>query len=166
LHREEDSISTRQDVQSIRQDLEAPQLIYEDHAMPKSLPNGPSEWQRASFVAPFNVNALIAMTAPAFAAVADFNGKLCESAAQFNTEWTDFMKRRMQEDFAVPQRLSECRSPQEAQQVWVDYWKKAFAQYQDEVTRMAKISESFARQTASAVQKHAEAMTQETRLAA
>jgi hypothetical protein len=134
--------------------------------MPKPLPNGPAEWQRANFMTPFNVNALVAMSGPAFAAMADFNGKLCESAAEFNAEWTDFLKRRMQEDFAVPQRLSECRSPQEAQQVCVDYWKKAFAQYQDELTRLAKLSESFARQTASAVQKHAEAMTQETRLAA
>ena len=31
-----------------------------------------------------NVNALMGMTQPAFAAIADFNGKLCENAAKLN----------------------------------------------------------------------------------
>jgi hypothetical protein len=98
--------------------------------------------------------------------MAEFNGKLCESAAQFNSEWADFVRRRLQEDLAVPQRLSECKTPQEAQQVCIDFWKKAFVQYQDEFSRLAKLSETFARQTAQAAQKHAEAIAQETRLAA
>ena len=99
---------------------------------------------------PLNVNALMAMTHPAFAAMADFNGKLYDSAARFNTEWAEFLGRRLQEDFAVPQRLSACRSPQRLRQIFVDYWKTAFAQYQDEMGRLAKMSETFARQTASA----------------
>jgi cation transport regulator ChaB len=134
--------------------------------MPKPLPNGPTEWAPANLMTPLNANALMAMTQPAFAAIADFNGKLYDSATRFNTEWAEFLGRRLQEDFAVPQRLSACKSPQEAQQIYVDYWKTAFAQYQDEMGRLAKMSETFARQTASAMQKHAEAMTEETQLAA
>ena len=134
--------------------------------MPKPLRNRPTEWPTANLMMPLNVNALMGMTQPAFAAIADFNGKLCENAAKLSTEWLGFINRRLQEDFTVPQRLAVCGSPQEAQQIYVDYWKKAFAQYQDEMGRLAKMGETFGRQTASAMQKHAEAMTQETRLAA
>jgi hypothetical protein len=134
--------------------------------MPKPLPNGSAKWPTANFMPPLDVNALMGMMQPAFAAMAEFNGKLYDSAARFNTEWAEFLCRRLQEDFTVPQRLAACKSPQEAQQVYVDYWKRAFAQYQDEMGRLAKMSESFVQQTASATQKHVEAITQEARLAA
>jgi hypothetical protein len=134
--------------------------------MPQPLPNDPTQWPTANFMPPLNVNALMGMMQPAFAAMAEFNGKLYDSAARLNTEWAEFLSRRLQEDFAVPQRLAACKSPQEAQQVYVDYWQTAFAQYQSEMGRLAKMSETFAQQTATAVQKHAEAMAQEGRLAA
>jgi hypothetical protein len=134
--------------------------------MTKDLPNRPTEWPGANLMPPLNVNALMAMSQPAFAAIAEFNGKLCDSAARFNAEWAEFVGRRLQEDFAVPQRLAACKSAQEAQQICVDYWKTAFEQYQDEMGRLAKMSESFTRQTASAMQKHVEAISQESRLAA
>ena len=134
--------------------------------MPKPLPNSPTEWAPANLMTPLNVNALMAMTQPAFAAMADFNGKLCENAAKFSMEWAGFVNRRLQEDLAMPQRLVTCRSPQEVQQIYVDYWSKALTQYQDELGRLTKLGETFARQTAAAMQKHAEAVTHETQLAA
>ncbi len=134
--------------------------------MPKELPNGPTQWPAANLMPPLSVSALMAITRPALGVMAEFNGRLYDSAARFNAEWAEFLGRRLQEDLAVPQRLAACNSPQEVQQVYVNYWKTAFAQYQDEMGRLAKTGESFARETASAMQKHAEVMTQETRLAA
>ncbi len=58
--------------------------------MPKELPNGPAEWQPIwcrHLASTTSVNALMAMTRPGLAAMAEFNGKLFESAAQFSTEW-------------------------------------------------------------------------------
>jgi hypothetical protein len=134
--------------------------------MPKELPNGPTDWPTANLMPPFNVSALMTMTRPALAVMAEFNGRLYDSVARFNSEWVEFVGRRLQEDFAVPQRLAACKSPLEAQLIYVNYWKTAFAQYQGELGRLAKMGESFARQTTSAMEKHAEAMTREIRLAA
>jgi hypothetical protein len=115
---------------------------------------------------PIRVDALMSMAQPAFAAMAEFNGKLLENAARLNAEWAEFLGRRLQEDIAVPQRLAACKSPQEAQDVCVDYWKTAFAQYQDELGRLAKMNQTFTQQATTAMQKRAEAMMQETQIAA
>jgi hypothetical protein len=115
---------------------------------------------------PIGAAALMTMAQPAFAAVAEFNSKLLEGATRLNAEWAEFIGRRFQEDLAVPQRLAACKSPQEAQDVCIDYWKTAFAQYQDEIGRLTKMSQSLAQQTASSMQKHAEVMSQGNRIAA
>lgn len=133
--------------------------------MPKPLPDGPTQWEPANFMLPFSVNALPAMQPP-LAAMAGFNGKLWESLAQFSTEWVGFLNRRLKEDWAVPQRMAACTCPQELQQVYVDYWSKAFAQYQEELGRLARLGETVTHQTASALQRQMQAMTHETRLAA
>jgi hypothetical protein len=134
--------------------------------MPKSLPNGPTTWETGNLTMPMRVDALMSMAQPAFAAMAEFNGKLLENAAKLNAEWAEFLGRRLQEDIAVPQRLAACKSPQEAQDVCVDYWRTAFAQYQDEFGRLAKMNQTFTQQATAAMQKRAEAMMQETQIAA
>jgi len=134
--------------------------------MPKQIANGPTQWPTANLMPPLGFDALMSMTQPALAALAEFNGKLFDSAAQFNAEWAEFLSRRLQEDMAVPQRIAACKSPQDAQQVYVEYWRTAFAQYQEEMGRLTKMTETFAKQTASAMQKHAEAIKDESRLAA
>lgn len=134
--------------------------------MPKPLTNGPTQWEPTNVTMPPGVNALMGMMQPAFAAMVEFNSKLLDNSARLSAEWADFLGRRVQEDLAVPQRLVACKSPQEAQQVCAEYWKTAFAQYQDEMGRLARMSESLAQKTASAMQKHAEAMAQETQIAA
>jgi hypothetical protein len=134
--------------------------------MPKPLPNGPTQWEPADLLfLPFRVNALSALQAP-LTAMTEFNGKLCDSAAQFGAEWVGFLSRRVKEDWAVPQRMAACTTPQEFQQVYLDYWSKAFSEYREEFGRLARLGELVSRETASTLQKHAEAMTSESRLAA
>jgi len=62
---------------------------------------------------------------------------VCTRAFDVASELTNFTLLRMQEDVRLPERLSRCRSPQEIQQTWVDFWKKAFEQYQEEWSRLA-----------------------------
>jgi hypothetical protein len=115
---------------------------------------------------PVGASAFLSMTRPALTAVAEFNGKLLDTAAKVNAEWADFLGRRLQADLALSQRLVACKSPQEAQQVCLHYWKTAFSQYQDEMGRLAKMSETCARETASTIRNHAQAISQETQIAA
>jgi len=132
--------------------------------MPKPLPNGLTRWEPANLMLPF-VNAQSTMQLP-FSAMASFNGMLCESLAHFSTEWVGFLNRRLKEDWAVLQRIAACTSPQELQRVYVDYWSKAFAQYQEELGRLARLGETVTHQTASALQRQMQAMMHETQLAA
>jgi hypothetical protein len=134
--------------------------------MPKTPMSGSTSWDPATLTMPIGPDALLSMTQPALTAVAEFNGKLLDAAAKLNAEWTDFLGRRLQEDLALPQRLVACKSPQEAQQVYTDYWKTTFAQYQDEMGRLAQMGESFTQQTAAAETERAEAITQENPVAA
>ena len=138
---------------------------HEVHIMPKLLPNGPMQWEPSDFILPFKVNALSTMQAP-LAAVAEFNAKLCESAAQFGAEWLAFLSRRLKEDWAVPQRMASCASPQELQQVYVDYLWKTLSQYQEEFGRLARLGKLVAREAASALEKEAGTIGNEGRRAA
>jgi len=128
--------------------------------MPKSLPNG----VEANFDQ-YNAAAL-AMAQPHFNAMVEFNGKLCETAARFGAEWTDFMTKRLREDFAASQRLLSCRTPQDMQQVYADWWSKAFGQYQQEFGRLAKLGETLTGETVSVMQEYTENITREARRAA
>lgn len=134
--------------------------------MPKPLPNGPTTWETGNLAMPIRIDTLMSVAKPALAAMAEFNGRLLENATKLNAEWAEFLGRRLQEDIAVAQRLAACKSAQEAQDVCVDYWKTAFAQYQDEFGQLAKMNQTFTQQATAAMQKRAEEMMQETQIAA
>ena len=109
---------------------------------------GPTHWGPFDYMM-LNIKALNAQ--PSFAAMLDSYAKLCDSIAAFNSEWAGFLTRQFQENTALPQRLMSCKSLEEAQKVYVDFWTKAFAQYQEEFRRLASLGQDF-------VQKHPEAM--------
>ncbi len=113
---------------------------------------------------PINIDAMTGMAHSALTAMAEFNGQLFERAAAFNTEWTEFLTRRFNEDVALPQRLTECKSAEEAQEIYVDFWTMALREYQEEFCRLAQLGQPATREAASNVQKHANAITHEARL--
>jgi hypothetical protein len=56
-----------------------------------------------------------------------------------NGEWFAFVNRRLQEDFALPQRLATCKAPDEAMQICSSFMQKAMSDYQTEFAELAKI---------------------------
>jgi len=96
--------------------------------------------------------------------MAEFNGQLCERAAAFNAEWAQFLARRLEEDIALPQRLTACKSPEEAQEIYVGFWTKALREYQEEFVRLAQMGQRVTREAAGNMQKHANAISHEARL--
>ncbi|KAB2942364.1 MAG: phasin family protein [Hyphomicrobium sp.] len=64
---------------------------------------------------------------------------LCTQAIEVASELTDFTMRRLREDVRLPERLAQCRTPQDLQQAWLDYWQTAIAQYQGEWSRLADL---------------------------
>lgn len=113
----------------------------------------------------FNAAAL-AIAQPSISAIVELNSKFYENAARLGTELSDFVTKRLQEDLTTSQRLITCRSPQEFQQIYADWWSKAFGQYQNELGRVAKLSETMIGDTVSVVQEYTESVTREARRAA
>ena len=134
--------------------------------MPTPQLNGPTQWAPAERMIPLNVKALTTVTQPSFAAIADINVKLYESIAAFNSEWVRLLIRRFQDDTALTQHLATCKSLEQAQQIYVDFWTKVFADYQEEFGQLARLGWNFTFETSSAVQKHVGAISNETQLAA
>jgi hypothetical protein len=98
--------------------------------------------------------------------MAEFNGQLCERVAAFNTEWTKFLAQRLEEDVALPQRLAACKSPEEAQEIYVDFWTRGLRDYQEEFFRLAQPGHHITRDRDDTrhMRKHADARSHEARL--
>ena len=105
---------------------------------------------------PIGVETFSEMTKSAFAGLGELNGSMYASAIKLNAEWAEFLRGRLETDLKTPALVAACKSPQEAQQVCVDYWMTAFTQYQRE---LAKLSEIFVAQTAPAVQNQMKAIS-------
>ncbi|CAN1724289.1 Phasin family protein [Hyphomicrobium sp. 1Nfss2.1] len=83
---------------------------------------------------------LVAWTGPALATGVQLTDAMCTRAIEVTSELTDFTLARIEEDVRLPERLSHCRSPQDVQQTWIDFWNRAFIQYQGEWLRLAAIN--------------------------
>jgi len=94
--------------------------------------------------APFGFDAMIQMQRPAFAAMAEMNGRLYESITVVNKEWATFVNRCLKEDLAVPQQLAQCRTAQDLYQVYEQFFQNTWAQYQSGLEQMTKLSKAIA----------------------
>src|SRR5262245_6681070 len=79
---------------------------------------------------------------PLFAVVTDINGRLLESAARVQKDWAEFVHLRVKEDIAVSQRLMNCQSLADMQQVYSQYFQTAFEQYREQSERAVQRSTS------------------------
>src|SRR5262245_19972938 len=103
-------------VQALDEGLRGGRKLKEDLLMPEKTINGTSD-----AMTPFGFEAMLQMQRPALTALAEINGRLYESIAAANKEWTSFVNRRLKEDFAVTQQLAECRTPQDIYRVYVQF---------------------------------------------
>jgi hypothetical protein len=88
---------------------------------------------------PFASSAPWAAAGPMFEVGVKLTETFCTQAIEVASELTDFTMRRVQEDIRLPEQLARCRSPQDVQRAWLDYWKTAIAQYQAEWGRLADL---------------------------
>jgi phasin protein len=100
---------------------------------------------------------------PALAGAAKWNGKMYEGFALMGSEWLDFVNRRLKEDLNLPQRMCACRSPEEARETYVTFWRQAVDDYQKELAVMARLGTGFVSNSLTAAQSHAEEAARELR---
>jgi cation transport regulator ChaB len=92
-----------------------------------------------------------------FAVITEINGKLLESAAHVQKDWAEFVHRRVTEDIAVSQRLINCQSLADMQQIYSQYFQTAFEHYREQSERVVQrgnsMTEAVAQSMASKVRE-------------
>ena len=113
---------------------------------------------------------------PDLARVSELNGSVLNETAKFNAqistnlqnlgkEWFEFVGARLREDVQLFRTIHDCRSLQDLQQAYAQFWQTAFTQYGEEAQRMLRITQGAADNAAHAAQELRETMTATDRAA-
>ena len=108
---------------------------------------------RQTSMMPFGLDMLTAMTQPPLTVMTDMNGKLFEGITAFAKEWGDFLNRRLAANMALPQQVAACKTTDEMQKVYAEFFQQASAQCLEEVEHMTKINMSLTDETLKAMQR-------------
>jgi Phasin protein len=102
---------------------------------------------------PFGFNMPSAMTQPPLTVMTDMNGKLFEGITACAKEWGDFFNRRLAANIALSQQVAACKTTDELQKVYAEFFQQASVQCLKEVEQMTKINMSLANRTIKAMQR-------------
>lgn len=89
---------------------------------------------------------------PDLARVGEMNGTMLSETAKFNAqigtamqnigrEWSEFIGMRLREDVQLFRTIHDCRSLQDLQQVYMQFWQTAFTQYGEEAQRLMRMTQ-------------------------
>lgn len=107
---------------------------------------------------------------PDLARVSELNGAVLNETAKFNAqistnlqtigkEWSEFVGARLREDVQLFRSIHDCRSLQDLQQVYAQFWQTAFTQYGEEAQRMLRITQGAADTATNAARELRETVT-------
>lgn len=107
---------------------------------------------------------------PDLARVSELNGTVLSETAKFNAqisttlqnlgkEWSEFVGARLREDVQLFRTIHDCRSLQDLQQAYAQFWQTTFTQYGEEAQRMLRITQGAADHATHAAQQLRETMT-------
>jgi hypothetical protein len=89
---------------------------------------------------------------PDIARVSEINGTMLNETAKFNAqvgtamqnigkEWSEFVSMRLREDVQLFRTIHDCRSLQDLQQAYAQFWQTAFTQYGEEAQRLLRLTQ-------------------------
>jgi len=89
---------------------------------------------------------------PDLARVSEMNGTMLNETAKFNAqigtamqnigrEWSEFIGMRLREDVQLFRTIHDCRSLQDLQQAYMQFWQTAFTQYGEEAQRLMRMTQ-------------------------
>ena len=107
---------------------------------------------RQTTMMPFGFDMLTVMTQPPLTVMTDVNSKLFEGMAALAKEWGDFLNRRLAANMALPQQVAACKTTNDMQKVYAEFFQQASAQCLEEVEQMTKINMSMTDATLKAMQ--------------
>lgn len=94
---------------------------------------------------PFDVETLFGM-----------NQKIYRTMMACNDELMTFGRNRLKEDMDMPQKLAECKTPQDVMGVYVNFYQEAVKQYTHEASSLTKICSDLAKTQTEDVKQAAE----------
>lgn len=100
---------------------------------------------------------------PLFAVVTDINGRWLESIASAQKDWAEFVHRRVKEDIAASQRLLNCQSLADIQQIYSQYLRTAFDQYREQSDRVIQRGKSMREELTQSLESGAGEIMQRAR---
>ena len=65
-----------------------------------------------------------------------------DAALRQNIEWLDFLKARFERDRQLVSRIGQAAEPQEAAQLWAEFWRRAAEDYADEPRRLSQAAQA------------------------
>ena len=74
-----------------------------------------------------------------FEVAARWNSQAFAAYSTIGSEMQDFAARRIKEDFALVQRVSQCRAPHDLMGAYTDFWLKAVEDYGKEAAIVNKL---------------------------
>ena len=96
----------------------------------------------------------------------DFAGRYSAEAiktlSNCQGKYAAFINQRLSEDFAMPQRLSGCKTPMEVMDVWADFYSTAMSNYTDHARNLAETGTEAVEEFVREVEVEAEEMAQTT----
>ena len=100
---------------------------------------------------------------PLLAVATDVNGKLLESVASAQKAWVDFVHRRVKENLAASQRLLNCKSLTDVQEVYSQYLLTAFEHYREQSEKVVQTGKSMTEGLAQTTESRVGEIAQRTR---
>ena len=88
---------------------------------------------------------------PLFAVITDINSKLLQNVASLQKDWAEYVHRRVNEDIAASQRLMNCQSLTDMQDIYSGYLQTAFEQYRKQCEKVVESGKSMTEVLAQSV---------------
>ena len=96
----------------------------------------------------------------------DFAGRYSAEAiktlSNCQGKYAAFINQRLSEDFAMPQRLSGCKTPMEVMDVWADFYSTAMSHYMDHARNLTETGTEAVEEFVREVEVEAEEIAQST----
>jgi hypothetical protein len=108
---------------------------------------------RQATMMPFGFDMLTVLTQPPLTMMTDVNGKLFEGMTAFAKEWGDFLNRRLAATMALSQQVAACKTTNEMQKVYAEFFQQASVECLEEVEQITKINMSLTDRTLKALQR-------------
>ncbi|MAZ03745.1 MAG: hypothetical protein CMN56_11470 [Sneathiella sp.] len=109
------------------------ELINQERKMTEKTETPSNEMDLSGLVVPMNMETLFGM-----------NQKIYKTMMACNDELMSFGRARLKEDLDIPQKLANCKSPQDVMGVYVSFYQEAVKQYTHEAGNLTKICSDLA----------------------